>query len=299
MYIFMDIYHYKQWEREFHDLGYEERFFDSNGTRLCYYSYIDGSRETLLLMHGFSANKHWWDFCLPRLTRKFNVIALDLCGMGKSDHLKHYEPHVVIQHIHQLLQSINIEKFHFVAHSFGAYLASFMLTVYPEHFLSFTCMDLDLKAYNPNIDRPSTNTKPIPRRWYASKDIALSRFRLIPGGHVADDPRWLHYIASKSVCKIGEQWTWCFDPNIFLYHKIPCLDLFSENVKRFNIPCCLIVGEKTALFRIEDAIQNWNSIVPIKIGSHSIIGNAYHHLMLDQPLECVETICRFILQLDP
>ena len=171
-----------------------------------------------------------------------------------------------------------------------------MLTLHPEIFASFTCIDLDLKAYNPNVDRPNTKRDPIPRRWYASKEIALSRFRLIPKEHVLEDKRWLEHIAVHSICKLGEQWTWCFDPNIFLFHEVPCLKSFSKNIKQKNISCFFIVGENTQLFNINNAIRNWYEIVPPELGQHSIVKNAYHHLMLDQPIEFSNVLCSFIQQ---
>ena len=44
----------------------------------------------MVLVHGSGAHSHWWDFVAPLLIDQYEVSALDLTGMGSSDHREHY-----------------------------------------------------------------------------------------------------------------------------------------------------------------------------------------------------------------
>ena len=48
----------------------------------------------MVLVHGSGAHSHWWDFVAPLLIDQYEVSALDLTGMGSSDHREHYSPEV-------------------------------------------------------------------------------------------------------------------------------------------------------------------------------------------------------------
>jgi pimeloyl-ACP methyl ester carboxylesterase len=62
--------------------GFESEFAQVNGTRLHYVR--GGSGPALVLLHGFPED--WYEFRLvmPRLTKKFTVVAVDLRGVGES-----------------------------------------------------------------------------------------------------------------------------------------------------------------------------------------------------------------------
>ncbi len=44
----------------------------------------------LLLLHGFLAHAHWWDFVAPSLAESYRVIAPDFSGMGDSEYRDDY-----------------------------------------------------------------------------------------------------------------------------------------------------------------------------------------------------------------
>jgi pimeloyl-ACP methyl ester carboxylesterase len=55
----------------------------ADGTMVAYESYGSGE-PTLVLVHGWTNNRTWWDPHLAPLARSFRVIALDLGGFGDS-----------------------------------------------------------------------------------------------------------------------------------------------------------------------------------------------------------------------
>jgi len=45
----------------------------------------------LLLINGFNAQSHWWDFIAPALSDEFHVMAIDYSGSGDSGHRDSYD----------------------------------------------------------------------------------------------------------------------------------------------------------------------------------------------------------------
>ncbi|MAH61128.1 MAG: hypothetical protein CMF42_02435 [Legionellales bacterium] len=290
----MAIDQFQKWRRAFQSIQYQNKTIKLNGIQVGYAAVLGQNKPTILLVHGFSAHKHWWDFCLPWLYDAFNIVAIDLCGMGYSEHLDHYDTATTVDLMLALMDHLKIPRFHLVAHSFGAYLSSYCISVHSQRILSFTCIDLDLKIYNPYVDHPNPKIQTPPRRWYPDQESAISRFRLIPEGFAQKDTRWLEYMASQSICPYLDGWSWRFDPNIFNFDKVYCQDTFCQSIKKKKIRCLFIVGEKTKIMNVEQGLKNWYSLVTSEFGSHVIIHDAYHHIMLDQPEDLSLKIINFI-----
>lgn len=75
----------------------------------------------LLLIHGFpSCSFDWWKIWEP-LSARFNLLALDMIGFGRSD--KPYDfPYSIFEQaaIHlDLLDSLGVSEFHVLAHDYG------------------------------------------------------------------------------------------------------------------------------------------------------------------------------------
>src|SRR5918912_165339 len=60
----------------------ELEFLELHGDRMAYRDAGDG--EVLLLIHGMAGSSAAWRAVLPRLSKKFRVIAPDLLGHGES-----------------------------------------------------------------------------------------------------------------------------------------------------------------------------------------------------------------------
>ena len=66
------------------------RFIKVKGVDIHYLVWGDISKPGLFLIHGYSAHAHWWDFIAPNFIDNYCVIAIDLSGMGDSEHRDSY-----------------------------------------------------------------------------------------------------------------------------------------------------------------------------------------------------------------
>jgi len=79
--------------------------------------YLEGGRgESILLLHGFGADKDNWNLFSRHLTKKYHVIAPDLPGFGESSKIWSARYHIVaqVERVHEFAKEIGLTKFHLV-----------------------------------------------------------------------------------------------------------------------------------------------------------------------------------------
>ncbi len=119
----------------------EDQSFDSNGVKIHYT--IQGEGEPVVLIHGFTANAivQWGvPGVISKLSKDYQVIALDNRGHGKSDKPhdpKQYGPEMALDAI-RLLDHLKIERAHLVGYSMGGFITNYLVATHPQRILSAT-----------------------------------------------------------------------------------------------------------------------------------------------------------------
>lgn len=95
---------------------------------------ISGKGPSLLLVHGFLEDKHYWDALARRLSSKYQVIAIDLPGSGESKILgREVSMKLMAEMIRSMPEHLKASKVALVGHSFGGYVALAMAEYFPEY----------------------------------------------------------------------------------------------------------------------------------------------------------------------
>lgn len=108
------------------------------------YAYLENSRQdklgTIIMLHGFSANKENWIRFSEPLADKYHLIALDLMGHGDStiDMSQSYSIVEQSAFVKQFASALNLKRFHLVGNSMGGAISSLYAATYPEQVLSIT-----------------------------------------------------------------------------------------------------------------------------------------------------------------
>lgn len=114
-----------------------------------YYQGGPASGETLVLLHGFAADKDNWLRFSRHLTQDYRVIALDLPGFGDSDLPPgSYDVGTQAERLADILDAMGIKQAHVLGNSMGGHIAALFAARYPERVRS-----LALFA-NAGIDSP-------------------------------------------------------------------------------------------------------------------------------------------------
>lgn len=111
-----------------------------NGVRLHYVSM--GSGPALLLLHGWPQTWYAWHGVMPRLAKRFTVIAPDLRGTGLSELTETgYDKRTIAEDLRALIAHIGVGKAHVVGHDMGGKAAYVFAHLHPEVISKLVLVD--------------------------------------------------------------------------------------------------------------------------------------------------------------
>jgi len=91
-------------------------------TQLYYTS--KGIGNPIVFLHGFLESSNIWNFIIPTLSQKRQVICIDLPGHGNSGILEEvHSMELMAEAVHHILSHLGIERATFVGHSMGGYVS--------------------------------------------------------------------------------------------------------------------------------------------------------------------------------
>jgi pimeloyl-ACP methyl ester carboxylesterase len=128
--------------------GFESKFAQANGTRLHYVR--GGSGPALILLHGFPED--WYEFRLvmPRLAKRFTVLAVDLRGVGESAPAETgYDAANMAEDIHQFILSLGLERVSLFGHDIGGMVAYAYARRYPQSARGVMILDVAFPGLDP------------------------------------------------------------------------------------------------------------------------------------------------------
>ncbi len=234
-------------------------------------------KPLLLLVHGLRGHAHWWDGIAPYLAEGYRVIALDLSGMGDSDHRQSYSFQYAAGDIAGLVEVLGLGPVTAIGHSYGGVR---LLKACADHPQLFTrLIILDSYMYFPEEAPPHDPSKPV-RRYYPDLETAMGRYRLVPE-QPCFEPAVLAHIARHSLREESEGWCWKFDPLLpaGISHEIPARELLPL-VRR---PVHVVYAGGSAVVSAAHARETV-ALLPFGQGPVELPA-AYHHMMIDQPRE--------------
>lgn len=106
--------------------------------------YLEGGRgQSVLLLHGFGADKDNWNLFSQYLTKKYHVIAPDLPGFGESSKIwsDQYDISTQVERVHKFVKKMDLKRFHLVGNSMGGLIAGVYAAMYPEEILTLGLLD--------------------------------------------------------------------------------------------------------------------------------------------------------------
>ncbi|MCW8158370.1 alpha/beta hydrolase [Stutzerimonas xanthomarina] len=257
-------------------------FLEVDGRRLHYLSWGEQrpERPVLLLVHGMRAHAHWWDAIAPYFSDDYRVVALDLSGMGDSDHRQRYPDQFGALDIIDLIEGAELGPVTGVGHSYGGSRLLHACADRPDLFKHLVVLDSFIVLPEAEIPIDSANTTS--KRYYPDLSSALQRYRLMPE---QPDPVLpiLARIARHSLREEEKGWCWKFDINL------PTGVAHEENgvslLPRVLRPVDVIYGECSSVISRQDA-QQAVELLPQGRGPFGIPGT-HHHMMIDQPLAVI------------
>jgi pimeloyl-ACP methyl ester carboxylesterase len=104
-----------------------------------------GEGPALMLIHGFPQDWFEYHTIMPRLAKRFTVIAVDLRGVGGSTATNGgYDAANMAEDIHQLAASLKLGRVYIVGHDIGGMVAYAFVRGYPQATRGAMILDVPL-----------------------------------------------------------------------------------------------------------------------------------------------------------
>lgn len=256
----------------------ESRRVEVEGCDVHYLRWGALGRPGIVLIHGGAAHAHWWTHFAPLLTGEYAVAAIDLSGHGDSGWRERYAPEQWAAEIMAVADDADFDGPPIlVAHSMGGFTAVLTAERYGDRLAGVVVLDSPVARPDPESEEAAYGRAFRKPRTYEDVPTVLSHYRLVPDQPWVN-PWLMDYVARTSIRERDGRWGWKWDVRVF--------STITPQAVREVLPR---VGCRVALFRGE------NGLVTPDIGEYMYelmhrnapvveIPQAYHHMMLDQPL---------------
>lgn len=268
-----------------------------DGCPIHYLSWNESERHKpgLLLIHGFCAHAHWWDFVAPALLEQYRVFAMDLSGMGDSGYRERYRINGYCREIAAVIDAADIGPATVVGHSFGGLMMIQAMYRYSDKVRA--AVIVDSRVNFPQTGKPTPRfggtQEQRPKRIYAELSQAMARFRLIPEANCTD-PTVFDYVARLSLKPESEGWAWKFDDR--MTSTLDSTEISeAEMLRKITCPIAFIYGEHSIVAPKDIAdktVAYMNQGRPARC-----IADAHHHVLLDNPIALREMLKSLIPEL--
>lgn len=106
-----------------------------------YYEGGPSNAQTILMVHGFAANKDNWLRFARHLSKDYRVIALDLPGFGASDRpTGSYDVGTQTERLASVVEAIGIGQLHLIGNSMGGHISALYAARYSDKVLSLALL---------------------------------------------------------------------------------------------------------------------------------------------------------------
>jgi len=276
-----------QWFRDALAVPCEERVAEVEGCPIHYLRWGVTTKPGLLLVHGGAAHARWWSFLAPLLSRDYCVAALDMSGHGDSGRRELYPREIWALELMKVCKHAGLDRNGppiIVGHSLGGLVTIVAASLYGEQMAGAVIIDSPVTKPDPESQEGRQGHAFRNPKVYPPLEEAIRHFHLIPF-QPCDNDFIVEHVARHSLRPVEGGWTWKFDPVVFERVSLkPINDYLADTHCRVAV----LRGELSDLVPPETGQYMYellNRNAPI-----IEIPQAYHHLILDQPLAFVAAL---------
>jgi pimeloyl-ACP methyl ester carboxylesterase len=242
----------------------------------------------LLLLHGYLAHAHWWDFTAPWLATQYRVVAPDFGGMGESGRRAGYSYAQFYAEITGLVEALGIGGCIGVGHSFGGRALLHACAARPDLFARAIVVDSRLGT--PEDPVRGFDEEWRPKKRYAEHGEVLRRFVLKP---IEPAPAAaMRHLGHMSTHQEDGGWTWRFDENVtrVFQQRGAGGQAIDDRAALAGLPTPVdfLYGEESKVVTPARAAQ-LATCLP-RVLSVTGIPGGHHHLPISQPVALVAAL---------
>ena len=256
-----------------------QHLFDG-APRLHYLEWNPAASQTLILLHGNSANAWWWEASARAISSTYRIVAIDQRGHGDSEWVRpaSYAPREYASDLARFIEhdSQRHGRPIVIGHSMGGLTVLAFGAAHHELARGVVAIDSAIVSSR-GRDRYLRRLKGLPVVTYPDLATAKARYRLMPNeGEVA--PEILSAIAEKSLARTDDgRWTLKFDRESFFGGD--GMDVV-EALRAITIPTLLVRAEHSRIMTVEGLAHAAEANPRARAVT---IPGAHHHVLLEMP----------------
>lgn len=131
--------------------GLHTKYAEVDGLRMAYYEGGRAGAPTIVMVHGFTADRDVWIRFAGHLVRDYHVVIPDLAGHGDTGEAEDYSIPGQAARVAGLLDALGIEQAHIIGNSMGGGVAARVAINHPGHVLTLGLVDAA------GVEAPSTS----------------------------------------------------------------------------------------------------------------------------------------------
>lgn len=109
------------------------------------FAFLEGGdgQETIVMLHGFTANKDHWTRFAAHVGKRYRILAVDVPGHGGTPNLPGDDLGFEAQaeRIHALLAARGLTRYHLIGNSMGGHLAGTIASRHPDEVISLAMLE--------------------------------------------------------------------------------------------------------------------------------------------------------------
>jgi pimeloyl-ACP methyl ester carboxylesterase len=264
----------------------EEGRVPVDGADIAWAAWGERGKPGLLLVTGNGAHLGWWRPIAPFLASTFRVATLSWSGMGGSDWRVAYTPDLFVAEAMAVAEVAGLFDADIApilaGHSFGGILTMLTTVTQGERLRAAVLIDARLRTRSVwGVDAEASG----PHRIYPTREDAIARFRLQP--RQPERNRFiLDALADEALGPAEGGWRWRADPDI--RRKTELGSNLTDLIPQAR--CSLMFVRGALSTTASDEIWAEHKAVAPPGTPFIDIPDAYHHVMIDQPIALVATL---------
>lgn len=272
--------------------GFSSGMAKVNGTTLHYVK--GGAGSAVILLHGFPED--WYEFrkVMPRLAKKFRVVAVDLRGVGGSEATPSgYDAANLAEDIHQLAKQLHLERVYVVGHDIGGMVAYAFARRYTETARGVMILDVAIPGLGPweEIQKEPLvwhirfHQTDLPEKLVAGRQVAYFRYFL--RGENFSDADVAHYAAAY---RDPDHLRTAFE----FYRAFPADATFNAGqTGGIELPIVFGAGENDAFTKYLPAIAESMRVHGCTNLKTEVVKGGVHYVFEEKPETMAELIERY------
>ena len=266
-----------------------------NGTAM---HYVRGGRgPTVVLIHGFPQDWYEWRRIMPRLAKRFTVVAVDLPGVGGSaPSADGYAAADLARDVHMLVDGLGLGPAHLVGHDIGGGVAYAYARRFPDQTRTVTVLEIPVPGIEPQLVMevgasmwhvPFHMTPGLPEALVAGRQSTYFRYffdTFTTDNTAISDADIEHY---ADAYREPDQLHSAFE----FYRAMPANASFNgEHTEPIAVPLLLVGGEHLfgPIFpRLAESLRANYGWATVQV---HVVDDAKHYLVEERPDEVAELI---------